>query len=349
MSDLSGLTLVLTRPTTDRPALIAWSAKRDAERRAAEEKRAERARYFRELERAAIQSQTRPVKPVPRVKAERAPKPAREPGAPKPRGHRQDIKITPCVTCGRMTRGAQVAIDRAPGTIRRRAHGICVECPKPNSGKRRREPGQPLRVCAGTCGRMTRPAKMTKDEAPGTVPRKVHGKCSTCLVGKGGQLGPDPKVDPALLVEAYASGLSLRQVAVKFGIAQSTVKRHVGKVMPLRAKHQPAAPKVERAPAPPPIRLCAGSCGRLTKPKNNRYTHSDAIARVRDGKCSTCLTGGAPAPKVPTTVLVAEYTAGQSLQKLADRYGIQKSTVVWHLNRAGVQRRAATMHNGGAL
>lgn len=183
MGDLSTLVLDTHHRTTDQPALIAWSARREAARLEREHVRLERIHRARMLDRAAAESLTRPVKPAKLAKPARAVK-VRTPKAPRERrGRTYELKIVPCTNCGQATRGANVTLERAPGTVTRRG-GLCPDCaPARSSTPAKRRPDH-LRPCTGPCGRMTRPGHMRAADAPNTVPRKRQGKCSSCFGGR---------------------------------------------------------------------------------------------------------------------------------------------------------------------
>jgi transposase len=294
MGDLSGVVFDTARTTTA-PALIAWSERREAARLAREDQRRAQAAHFRQLERAAIESQTRPAQ-----KAPKAPKPVRvrQPGDPKPHGRRQDVKVVPCVTCGHPTRGAKIPADRAPGTRPRRAGGTCTTCPNPRKA------------------------------AP-----KQH----------------QPKVATDVLAADYHAGMSLQDVATKHGISKTTVLKQFNQAKIARRPvgvnlaHTNTDDAATKTVPLPVIRPCAGGCGRITRPRTQKHSGAGGVPRIRDGKCSTCITGGRIYHTKPVDVeaLVADYVAGMSLSQVRKKYGVAKDTASRHIRNAGIELRPA--------
>lgn len=221
MADVSTLVLESGARTTTQPALIAWSERREAARLEREQYRTRLIQKAEASQRAAIASQTRPVK----TKTEHGSRKVRADGT-HPNSRTQPLKLVLCAgTCGRMTRGKHLPETAAPGTTRRYQDGKCKPCytgqptaPRPASTER-------LRPCAGGCGKTTRPAKMGAAEAPNTVPRKLHGKCSTCLTG--GLSKVPPKVDLTELADQYAAGKSIDTLAADFGISPTTTRDYL--------------------------------------------------------------------------------------------------------------------------
>jgi hypothetical protein len=88
-----------------------------------------------------------------------------------------------------------------------------------------------VRPCAG-CGRMTRP-RGSKYAAPDVIPRKRDGKCSNCVTG--GRVYATAQVDGPAIAADYAAGMSLGQLATKYGVSKDTAAiriRHAG--VPMR-------------------------------------------------------------------------------------------------------------------
>lgn len=213
MTDLSGHTLTLTRPTTDAPALIPFTEWREQRRLEREAWRLDRFRRARDLDRAAIESLTRPAPVVPKPPKPTKPKSTRKPG--------NQLKTFPCPDCARMTRGASTPERIAPGTIRRREDGKCKDC-----SDLRVIPPNSVRPCAG-CGTPTRPAGAPPIEDTPTVQRRKAGKCSTCITG--GRKPRAPKIAVEVLVADYQAGMSTEQIATKYGMHRSNVCRHLGR------------------------------------------------------------------------------------------------------------------------
>ena len=154
-----------------------------------------------------------------------------------------------------------------------------------------------------------------------------HG---VAIRGRGGTQGPEPPA-PELLVEAYQSGQTVRQVAATFHTHHQRVSaalREAG--LEIRStRHGPAADTLVR-------KYLAGA---TTKDLAKRYgSNAGTIASVLKD-VGVELRG--PAVRKPrrgpaTDVLRTEYDAGFSTVALARKYGMSAHSVRMRLVRAGV-------------
>lgn len=96
--------------------------------------------------------------------------------------------------CGRWTRPSDLRFEKAPHTVPRWKGGMCAVCYRtahglPRDG--RNEPRlivsaakgrpDPIRPCAGGCGRNTRPSGISVKDAPDTVARCKNDMCKSCV------------------------------------------------------------------------------------------------------------------------------------------------------------------------
>lgn len=128
-------------------------------------------------------------------------------------------------SCGRMTRPTELSEEDAPGTVCRVRRGMCSPCAGGRSGPVRPK-RDPVRLCAGTCGRMTRPGNVAADDAPGAVFRTKNDMCQSCnrAAERGGPGRNVGSAERAEIVAAYESGATAVEIGEKHDRMPKTIR-----------------------------------------------------------------------------------------------------------------------------
>lgn len=157
-----------------------------------------------------------------------------------------------------------------------------------------------VRPCAGPCERMTRPAWLSLEKAPGTVVRRRGDKCSLCL-------GPSNGVKKDVIrICAGPCGRMTRHARIPLSAAPNTVGRvGLGKCAQCYVETVKAR---DRRPQwytddqfNDVVFRCGGTCGRITRPHwMNEAEAPGTVCRKRGDRCGACLAApDAPAPSRP--------------------------------------------------